>query len=228
MVNNELGTIQPIHELCQIAHEHNSIFHTDAVQAIGHIPIDVKELGIDLLSASAHKFNGPRGVGFLYIRKGTNIEPFLNGGTQEKKRRAGTENTAGIVGMATALKNNCRNMNIIADHLNILEKQLIEGLDASEIEYFRNGSDPHLPGLLSISFPGRDGEAILHRMDLLGISISTGAACDSRETEISHVLRAIRLNDDLARGTIRISYGKNNTTEENEDIIAALKTILHE
>lgn len=228
MVNNELGTIQPIHELCQIAHEHNSIFHTDAVQAIGHIPIDVNELGIDLLSASAHKFNGPRGVGFLYIRKGTNIEPFLNGGTQEKKRRAGTENTAGIVGMATALKNNCRNMNIIADHLNILEKQLIEGLDASEIEYFRNGSDPHLPGLLSISFPGRDGEAILHRMDLLGISISTGAACDSRETEISHVLRAIRLNDDLARGTIRISYGKNNTTKENEDIIAALKTILHE
>lgn len=227
MVNNELGTIQPIKELCQIAHNHNAIFHTDAVQAVGHIPIDVNELDVDLLSASAHKFNGPRGVGFLYIRKGTNIEPYLNGGTQEKKHRAGTENTAGIVGMATALKNNCQNMNTIADHLRALDKQLIEGLDASGIEYIRNGCDPFLPGLLNISFPGRDGEAILHRMDMLGISISTGAACDSKETEISHVLRAIRLNDELARGTIRISYGKNNTIKENEDIIAALRTILH-
>lgn len=227
MVNNELGTIQPIKELCQIAHNHNAIFHTDAVQAVGHIPIDVNELDVDLLSASAHKFNGPRGVGFLYIRKGTNIEPYLNGGTQEKKHRAGTENTAGIVGMATALKNNCQNMNTIADHLRALDKQLIEGLDASGIEYIRNGCDPFLPGLLNISFPGWDGEAILHRMDMLGISISTGAACDSKETEISHVLRAIRLNDELARGTIRISYGKNNTIKENEDIIAALKTILH-
>ena len=227
MVNNELGTIQPIKELCQIAHNHNAIFHTDAVQAVGHIPIDVNELDVDLLSASAHKFNGPRGVGFLYIRKGTNIEPYLNGGTQEKKHRAGTENTAGIVGMATALKNNCQNMNTITDHLRALDKQLIEGLDASGIEYIRNGCDPFLPGLLNISFPDRDGEAILHRMDMLGISISTGAACDSKETEISHVLRAIRLNDELARGTIRISFGKNNTIKENEVIIAALKTVLY-
>ena len=226
MANNELGTVQPIRELCQIAHNHNAIFHTDAVQAVGHIPIDVNESCLDLLSASAHKFNGPRGVGFLYIRKGINIEPYFNGGGQERNWRAGTENTAGIVGMAVALKNNCLNMAAITNHVRNLEKQLLDGLNALGITYVRNGAEPYLPGLISLSFPKRDGEALLHRLDLMGIEVSTGAACDSKKTEVSHVLSAIRLDECLAKGTIRISLGKHNTKEEVDEIIRALSVVL--
>jgi len=224
--NNEIGTIQPIKELCATAHAHGALFHTDAVQAVGHVKIDVQELGIDMLSASAHKFNGPKGIGFLYIRRGTRIIPYADGGAQENQHRAGTENVASIVGMATALKENCVAMSKNTTHIQGLEHQLIDALHVSYIPFVRNGSDNKLPGLISLSFAGADGEAILHCMDLMGISISTGSACNSTRTEISHVLQAIRLEGILAKGTIRISLGKNNTMEDVNDIVNALVKIL--
>ena len=224
--NNEIGSIQPIKELCEYAHSKGVLFHTDAVQAVGHIKIDVKELGIDLLSASAHKFNGMKGCGFLYIRKGCRLIPYMDGGSQEYGHRAGTENIPGIVCMATALKNNCRYLIENQERIKDLERCLLKGLSEEGIEYIRNGGENTLPGLISLSFPGADGEAILHRMDLMGICISTGSACNSKDTETSHVLKAIGLVDKLARGTIRISLGKNNTFEDVEKIVRALKKIL--
>lgn len=224
--NNEIGSIQPIRELCKIAHAHGALFHTDAVQAIGHIGINVHELGVDFLSASAHKFNGPKGIGFLYIRKGVDLPSYADGGAQENTHRAGTENVAAIVGMAAALKANCDFLEQNQQHILHLERLLISMLDEADVVYKCNGGDSRLPGLLSLSFPGKDGEAILHRMDLMGISISTGSACDSVNTEISHVLQAIRLDDDYAKGTIRISLGKNNTVKEVERIAAALIKIM--
>lgn len=224
--NNEIGSIQPIRELCRVAHAHGALFHTDAVQAVGHIDINVHELGVDFLSASAHKFNGPKGVGFLYIRKGVELPPLIDGGAQENGHRAGTENVASIVGMATALKGNCDKLLDNQKHLCDLEKCLMTQLDSVGVLYTRNGGDNRLPGIISLSFPGKDGEAILHRMDLMGISISTGSACDSKNTEISHVLKAIRLDEQLARGTIRISFGKNNTIEDANALAVALLKIL--
>lgn len=224
--NNEIGSIQPIQKLCEVAHAHGTMFHTDAVQAVGHIEINIHELGVDFLSASAHKFNGPKGIGFLYIRKGVKLPPYADGGTQENAHRAGTENVASIVGMATALKVNCDLLKQNQQHIFALEKQLISRLDETGIVYKCNGGNSKLPGLLSLSFPDKDGEAILHRMDLMGISISTGSACDSVNTEISHVLQAIRLNEDYAKGTIRISLGKYNTEEEIERIAISLIKIV--
>lgn len=226
LANNEIGSIQPINELCKLAHAHGALFHTDAVQAVGHIKINVHEMGVDFLSASAHKFNGPKGIGFLYIRKGVELPPYADGGAQEKSRRAGTENVALIVGMATALKINCDLLEQNRQHILNLEGLLISRLVEAGVVYRHNGGDNKLPGLLSLSFPGKDGEAILHRMDLMGICISTGSACDSVDTEISHVLRAIRLDENYAKGTIRISLGKNNTEDEVERIAAALIKIV--
>lgn len=224
--NNEIGSVQSIRELCETAHAHGALFHTDAVQAVGHIEINVHESGVDFLSASAHKFNGPKGVGFLYIRKGVELPPYADGGAQESAHRAGTENVAAIVGMATALKSNCDMLVQNQKHILNLENQLLLNLDEAGITYIRNGGDCKLPGMLSLSFNGKDGETILHRMDLMGISISTGSACDSVNTEISHVLQAIRLDENLAKGTIRISLGKNNTLDEIEKISAALTKII--
>lgn len=224
--NNEIGSIQPIGELCEIAHIHGAMFHTDAVQAVGHIGINAHELGVDFLSASAHKFNGPKGIGFLYIRNGLKIMPYFNGGAQEHGYRAGTENVAAIVGMAAALKANCELLEKNQQYILALENQLISSLNETGIIYKCNGGNRKLPGLLSLSFPGRDGETILHRMDLMGISISTGAACDSVNTKISHVLQAIQLEEDYAKGTIRISLGKNNTKADIEEIVLALKKII--
>ena len=213
--NNEIGTIQPIKELVDIAHKNGSYFHSDAVQAIGHIPVDVKKLNLDLLSASAHKFNGPKGVGFLYIKKGVQIDPLLDGGGQENGLRAGTENIAGIVGMAGALKRNCDQIAIHSANMDNLTKILINKLDTMKnIKYIKNGGNNTLPGLISLSFWGADGEAIMHRLDLRGISVSTGSACDGRNANVSHVLSAIGLNEKYAKGTIRISLGKNNTESD--------------
>lgn len=224
--NNEIGSVQPIKELCDIAHQHGALFHTDAVQAVGHIHVNVHDLGVDFLSASAHKFNGPKGIGFLYIRRGVDLPPLLNGGAQEKNHRAGTENIASIVGMAVALKENCRSLIGIQEHIMSLENRLLTKLKETGLSFLRNGGKNTLPGLLSLSFPGKDGEAILHRMDLAGISISTGAACDSVNTKISHVLQAIKLDEGLAKGTIRISLGKNNTEEDVDQIVATLVRIV--
>lgn len=226
LANNEIGSIQPIKSLCDIAHQHGALFHTDAVQAIGHIKVDVHELGVDYLSASAHKFNGPKGIGFLYIRSGTELLPFSDGGSQEKGYRAGTENIASIVGMSEALRRNCDSIEANIDHIGRLDNRLITKLRESGIEFWRNGSKDTLPGLLSLSFPGRDGETILHRLDLMGISISTGAACDSENTKVSHVLQAISLDEDHAKGTVRISLGKNNTIDDIDQIVSALVRVL--
>lgn len=224
--NNEIGTIQPISDLCELSHTHGALFHTDAVQAIGHVGINVHELGVDYLSASAHKFNGPKGIGFLYVRKGVDIPAYMSGGRQENMHRAGTENVASIVGMSIALKENCDALEWNRQYITTLEKRFISKLDEFGIHYRQNGGNQKLPGLLSLSFPNKEGETILHRLDLMGICISTGSACDSVRTEISHVLRAIRLDDAYAKGTIRISLGKNNTDEEVDIIAESLAKIL--
>ena len=226
LANNEIGSIQPIKELCDLAHAHGALFHTDAVQAVGHIKIDVNDLGVDMMSASAHKFNGAKGVGFLYIRKGTSLMPYVDGGAQEYGLRAGTENVAGVVSMATALKNNVDLLKANQEHILTLEKRFLSGLKVAGIAYHRNGGEKTLPGLISLSFDGIDGESILHRMDLMGICISTGSACDSKNTKISHVLQAIHMPESLAKGTIRISLGKNNSVEDVDSIIDGLKKIL--
>ena len=224
--NNEIGSIQPIGELCEIAHCFGALFHTDAVQAVGHIKIDINALGVDFLCASAHKFNGPKGIGFLYIRHPESFPPYVDGGAQERGLRAGTENVASIVGMAAALKLNCDRLEENRQHLRHLESVLLAHLNAAHLAYRLNGGENRLPGLMSLSFPGRDGEAILHRMDLMGICISTGSACNSVHTEISHVLRAIGLDEQYAKGTIRVSLGKNNTEEDAQRIAASLVKIV--
>ena len=226
--NNEIGTIQPIKELATIAHENGWLMHTDAVQAIGHTRINVRELGVDMLSASAHKFNGPKGIGFLYIKEGVNWPTLIKGGTQENGLRAGTENVASIVGMATALEENvisiCENESYLAH----LEEILISNLSRSGIVFYRNGAENHIRGNVSLSFPNRSGESIMHRLDLKGICVSTGSACDSKETQISHVLKAIGLEEMLAKGTIRISLSKYNTEQDMIKIVQVLVGILKE
>lgn len=226
MVNNEIGTVEPIRDLVAVAHSRGALFHTDAVQAVGHIPINVKMLGVDMLSASAHKFNGPKGIGFLYIRKGTNIYPYADGGAQEFGMRAGTENVAAIVGMAVALKKNCDEMAETAAWLRKLEDQFLEVLDNAHIDYVRNGSENRVPGNINISIKGANGEMLLHRLDLKGISVSTGSACDSVNTQLSHVIKAIGVLPEYAEGTIRVSFGRDNTEEDAVAIAEALVQIL--
>lgn len=224
--NNEIGTIQPVAELAEVAHKKGWVFHTDAVQAIGHISIDVHRMGIDMLSASAHKFNGPKGVGFLYMKKGLVWPSFIKGGRQEYGFRAGTENVASIVGMATALEENLAQIHLSIERICGLENKLIEKLNALGVAYVHNGSENHIAGNVSLSFPGFNGEAIMHRLDLKGICVSTGSACDSKETQISHVLKSIGIDDVLAKGTIRVSLGKYNTIEDVNMIVHAIKSIL--
>ena len=222
LVNNEIGTIEPIKELAAVTHAYGALFHTDAVQAVGHIPINVDELGVYMLSASAHKFNGPKGIGFLYVRKGTQLSSFVAGGAQEHGMRAGTENVASIVGMATALKKNCDEMQATIIKLNAMEDVLLDTLHAAKISFIRNGSSNHVPGNISISIKDSNGEMLLHRLDLMKICISTGSACDSKNTPVSHVIKAIGVPKEYAEGTIRISLGKENTKDEARMIAEAI------
>ncbi|MEY8356734.1 cysteine desulfurase family protein [Lachnospiraceae bacterium 54-53] len=226
LANNEIGTIEPIAELSEIVHSKGAFFHTDAVQAVGHIPVDVKVLGVDMLSASGHKFNGPRGVGFLYIKKGTPIAALIDGGVQENMLRAGTENVASIVAMAFALHKNCLRMNEIENKLLNLEGLFLEVLNSNAIEYIRNGAEKRIPGNINISIKDASGEMLLHRLDLKGICVSTGSACDSVNTQVSHVINAIEVPADYANGTIRISFGKYNTVEEAVAVAQAIVNIL--
>jgi len=225
--NNEIGTVNPIHLLSDLAHKRGAFFHTDAVQAVGHIPIDVQEMGVDFLSASAHKFNGPKGIGFLFIRKGVKLEPLLNGGQQENGIRAGTENVASIVGMATALKINCERMDENIAHLENLTLRLRDGINRifPYAVYLGGGGTAQLPGFISVSFPGCTAEGLLHMLDLKGIAVSTGAACDSKNTKISHVLKAVNVTKDIALSTIRITLGAENTIEDVDGIVFALKLL---
>ena len=224
--NNEIGSLQPIVELSAIAHDKGCLFHTDAVQAVGHIPINVRKMGIDMLSASAHKFNGPKGVGFLFIRKGVILEPLLHGGAQEKNMRAGTENVAGIVGMAAALNEHINYLEEETAYLNELCSILLGALRETNIDFRMNGAENRIPGSLSLSFRGADGEMLVHRLDLMGTFVSTGSACDSSNTILSHVLQAINLPDEYAYGTIRISLGMDNTKDQMIQIAKQLERII--
>ena len=228
MANNEIGTINPIKLLAEVAHKRGALFHTDAVQAVGHIPIDVRDLGVDFLSASAHKFNGPKGIGFLFIRKGLKLKQLIHGGQQEAGLRAGTENVASIVGMAAALKSNCDQMERNSAHLDALADRLKEGLEsvADQIVYPGSGVCDQLPGFVSVSFPGHPAEGLMHMLDLKGIAVSTGAACDSKNTQISHVLKAINAPRVIAESTIRLSLGPENTRQDVDEILTALKILL--
>lgn len=226
LANNEIGTIQDIKALAEIAHNHGALFHTDAVQAVGHIPIDVKELGVDMLSASAHKFNGPKGIGFLYIKKGTIIQPFHNGGSQESGLRAGTENVAAVVGMAVALKENCLNIKKNTAFLQDLENRFINSLNEQGIDFIRNGAKQHLPGNINISIKNSNGEMLLHRLDLMGICVSTGSACDSVNNQVSHVIKAIDVPSEYAKGTIRISLSTENNKNDILSIVEAISKIM--
>lgn len=220
--NNEIGSIEPVKELAQIAHSHGALFHTDAVQAVGHIPIDVKELGVDMLSASAHKFNGPKGIGFLYCKDGI-LQPFHNGGSQEYGMRAGTENVPAIVGMAVALKKNIQEMEQNAKYLQHLTEVFLSILKTSKVPYILNGNETNrLPGNINISIKGKTGEGLMHMLDLKDICVSTGSACDSRNQQTSHVIQAIGVPEDYCEGTIRITFGKFNTEQEVKKIAETL------
>ncbi len=218
LANNEVGTILPIKSLAEIAHASGKIFHTDAVQAVGHIPIDVKTLGIDMLSASAHKFNGSKGIGFLYVRDGLQLSPYIDGGGQEFSRRAGTENVPAIAAMALALEKNCRYMEKNAQKLSACTKILLNCLQSNGVDFILNGGKNRLPGHLSLSFKDCDGETLLHRLDLKNICVATGSACNSQQTKISHVLQALKVPQDYVRGTIRITFGKENSCDDAKTI----------
>ncbi len=227
--NNEIGTIQPIAEISRITRSRDILFHTDAVQCVGHIPINVKDLGIDLLSASAHKFYGPKGIGFLYIRKGTRIIPFMHGGGQEKDRRASTENTPAIMGMGRALDIGVKNMGQEAGKINNLKIRLKEMIK-NDIPHIRfNGHPVHvLPNNLSLSVKYIDGEALALRLDMEKIACSTGSACSSSKNVASHTLEAIGLPQEWLHGTVRFSLGRHNRLEEIHYCAKALKKVVKE
>lgn len=226
--NNEIGTINPIHLLAEAAHKRGALFHTDAVQAVGHIPIDVHESGVDFLSASAHKFNGPRGIGFLYIRKGLKLKQLIHGGQQESGLRAGTENVASIAAMSAALKFNCENMEKHTEHLEDLVVRFCDGAEelSDRVVFLGSSPCPQLPGFVSVSFPGHSAEGLMHMLDIKGIAVSTGAACDSKNTQISHVLKAINAPRAIAESTIRVTFGPENTAADVDAILAALRQLL--
>lgn len=226
LANNEIGTIEPVAQLAEIAHQGGALLHTDAVQAIGHIPVDVKALQVDMLSASAHKFNGPKGIGFLYVRKGVHLLPLLDGGGQEHGMRAGTENVAGIIGMAIALQEHVEHLAQETEYLKALSGRLIDQLRSKGLDFRTNGSYNRIPGSLSLSFKNADGEMLLHRLDLMGTAVATGSACDSKDTVLSHVIRAIEVPQEYAHGTIRITLGMDNTTEQVDKIAQQIATIL--
>ena len=225
--NNEIGTIQPIEEIGRIAKKHGIPFHTDAVQAIGNIHIDVESLGVDLLSMSAHKFYGPKGVGALYIRKGINLAPYLHGGAQEAGRRASTENVPGIVGMGKAIEIATANIDSYNEKLLKLSNMTIDGV-LNSIPYVRlNGDrDKRLPGNVNFSFEFIEGESLLLLLDMAGIGASSGSACTSGSLDPSHVLLAIGLPHEIAHGSLRLTFGKDNTEEEVEYLLEVLPDIV--
>ncbi len=227
--NNEVGTIQPIKEIARIARKYGVYFHTDAVQAVGKIPIDVKELGIDLLSLSAHKFYGPKGVGALYVRRGVRIVPFIQGGEQEKGRRGGTENVAGIVGLGKAVEIAQEEMEEEEKRVRALRDQLEKGLLERIPEVILNGHPQNrLYNTLSICVKYVEGESMLINLDREGICASSGSACTSGSLEPSHVLLAMGVPPEVAHGSLRFSLGKFNKEEDVERVIEVLPPIVEE
>ncbi len=224
--NNEIGTIQPISEIGEICKKHGVIFHTDAVQAVGNVKIDVKQENIDLLSMSSHKFHGPKGVGALYIRKGLVVPNLIDGGAQERGRRAGTENTAGIVGMGKALEIAVSTMNERNEKLIAIRERIIDG--ALKIERSRVNGDrvARLPGNVSLCFEGVEGESLLLMLDLKGVAASSGSACTSGSLDPSHVLLSLGLPHEIAHGSLRLSFSEDNTLEDADYILSVLPEII--
>lgn len=225
--NNEIGTIQPIKEIGMIAKEHNILFHTDAVQAFGQVPIDVDEYNIDMLSSSAHKINGPKGIGFLYIRKGVKIRSFVHGGAQERKRRAGTENVPGIVGYGVAAEMAAASMEERTKKECEMRDYLI-GRILNEVPYCRLNGDPvkRLPNNTNISFQFIEGESLLIMLDMEGIAASSGSACTSGSLDPSHVLLAIGLPHEIAHGSLRLTLSAETTKEDIDFTVEAIKKIV--
>ncbi len=224
--NNEVGTIQPISELAAVAARHCVPFHTDAVQAVGHIPIDVHALDIGLMSFSAHKFKGPKGVGALYVKKGLALPSFIHGGAQERNRRAGTENTPGIIGMAEALRLSVEEMDETNARLIKMRDRLIDGL--LKIPHVRLNGDRirRLPGNVNISVPFIEGESLLLWLDIAGICASSGSACTSGSLDPSHVLLAMGLSHEIAHGSLRMTLGAENTEQDVDYILETLPPIV--
>lgn len=224
--NNEIGTIQPIAEIGAICHKHGVLFHTDAVQAVGHLPIDVQAQNIDMLSASAHKFHGPKGVGFLYARKGIILQNLIEGGAQERGKRAGTENLPGILAMTAALKEAAAHMEQNNAHMAEIRDYLIKGLSEIPHSALNGDAKQRLAGNVNFSFEGIEGEGILLLLDQKGISASSGSACTSGALDPSHVLLAIGRIHDVAHGSLRLSIGEDITKEEADYLIAAVKEVV--
>ena len=225
--NNEIGTIEPVKEIGMIAKEHGVLFHTDAVQAFGQVPIDVDEMNIDMLSSSAHKINGPKGIGFLYIRKGVKIRSFVHGGAQERKRRAGTENVPGIVGYGVAAKRAAESMEERTKKERELRDYLIERV-LKEIPYVKLNGDPvkRLPNNMNFSFRFIEGESLLIMLDMKGIAGSSGSACTSGSLDPSHVLLAIGLPHEIAHGSLRLTLGEDITKEDLDYTLEQIKEIV--
>ncbi len=225
--NNEIGTIQPIKEIGEIAHEHGILFHTDAVQAFGQVPINVDECHIDMLSASGHKLNGPKGIGFLYIRKGVKLRSFVHGGAQERKRRAGTENVPGIVGIGTATERAIHTMQERTKKETEVRDYLIKRV-LDEIPYTRLNGHPtkRLPNNANFSFQFIEGESLLIRLDMKGICGSSGSACTSGSLDPSHVLLAIGLPHEIAHGSLRLTLNEEITKEDIDYVVDSLKEIV--
>lgn len=227
MANNEIGTIEPIKELAAVAKKHGILFHTDAVQTVGHLPIDVKELGVDMLSASGHKFGAPKGIGFLYVRGGLYLPALITGGGQERGKRAGTENTAFIVGMAKALELATNEMEDTNARLTQMRNKLMDGI-LERIPYCRLNGDAQkrMPGNVNVSIEFIEGEALLLMLDMNGIMASSGSACTTGSLDPSHVLLAIGLTHEVAHGSLRLTLGNDNTDEDIDYILNTLPTIV--
>ncbi len=227
MANNEIGTIEDIKAACDLAHQQGVLFHTDAVQAVGKIPVNVRELNVDFLTLSAHKIYGPKGVGALYIKKGTPFCPMIRGGHQERGRRAGTENTIGIIGLGKAIEMRAQEMEEEAKRLQQLKDKLKQGIKNNIPDIYFNGHPTEaLANTLSVSFEGAEGEAILLYLDMEGIAISTGSACASGSLDPSHVLLAIGLSAERAHGSVRFSMGRSTTEEDIDYVLSKLPMVI--
>lgn len=224
--NNEVGTIMPVAQIGEIAKKHGVLFHTDAVQAVGHIPIDVAAQGFDLLSLSAHKFYGPKGVGALYIKKGTDIAKLIHGGSHERGKRAGTLNSPGIVGLGAAISLAAETMDKEYKNESALAKRLKEGLLAFPKTKYNGHPTERLPGNVNISFAGIEAEALMLHLDLLGIAVSTGSACSSGSNSPSYVLKEMGCNTEQARAAVRFTIGRRNTAKEIDTVIKKTKGIV--
>ncbi len=227
LVNNEIGTIEPVKEAAAIAKKHKILFHTDAVQALGNVPIDVKDMGIDMMSMSSHKIYGPKGIGALFIRKGVRIDNYMHGGAQENNRRAGTENLAGIVGFGKAAQLAKENFDAHVKHSSQMRDYLKDRILSEIPDTFVNGTmDGRHPGNLNVTFEYIEGESILLLLNQFGISVSTGSACSSKSLEPSHVLAALGVPDEMIHGTVRFTVGDMTTKEDIDYVVDNLKTVV--